>query len=93
MYRYERTAGSGMKVHLKAVGNPDRDEPSDMGVPEAWVPVSSLSEASKVCRGFIQDNDLGASNWAGGEIQDGHAIVAKVSYNGHVWSPKGEKLL
>lgn len=74
-----------MKVQLRAVGNPDHREPPDIGCPSRWVEVASYEEASKVCRQYILDNDLGGGNWTGGTIKQGDKKIAYVSYNGRVW--------
>jgi hypothetical protein len=47
-----------------------------------------FAEASVLCRTYITENDLGASDWAGGDVRDHTgARVARVSYNGRVWPP------
>lgn len=79
-----------MKVTLKSVGNPDFGENPNESV---WgcednkeVTVNSFKEASKVCSKFIEENDLGSGNWAGGQIKDDSGkVIAFVSYNGRVW--------
>jgi hypothetical protein len=51
------------------------------------VPVKSYKEASRECRQYIEEHNLGAGNWTGGEIYDAKTgeVVAHVSYNGRVW--------
>ena len=53
--------------------------------------VSDLKEAAKVCREYIEDDGLGASDWRGGEVvlEETGLCVAVVSYNGRVWFPGG----
>ena len=74
-------------VDLRARRNPDfppRDLP-----PRCRVVVTNLSEASQACLQFIEEHDLGGSEWSGGEVLDAATgkVVALVSYNGRVWSP------
>lgn len=64
------------------------------GVPVEKKQVSSLQEASKVCREYIEKHDLGGSNWSGGKVFDKTGKqIAYISYNGRVWSPDGIKEL
>lgn len=79
-------------VKLSAVGNPDFDEPKDIGVPSKQVPVDSYAEASKVAQAFIAEHDLGGGNWSGGQILEGSKVVARVSYNGKVWEPNAHDI-
>jgi hypothetical protein len=50
---------------------------------------SSIENASKVFRDFIESNDFGASNCAEAFVKDGRKILARVSYNGKVWEFDG----
>lgn len=55
--------------------------------------VPDITGAVRTCRAYIEEEDLGSSNWAGGAVfrDDGtRACVAIVSYNGRVWVPSGE---
>ena len=74
------------KVRLKAHGVD--------AVPECWVPVSGVIEASKVCRAYIENYDLGNSNWLGGEIRTlaDDQVIGRVSYNGRIWAPDGTEI-
>jgi hypothetical protein len=51
------------------------------------VAVDDFPAASKACRDYIEENDLGGGNWTGGDIRENGKVVAKVSYNGTVWPP------
>ena len=76
-------------VKLSGSGNPDYDEPRDIGVPTEWRPVRDWADASRIVRSFIDRWNLGGGNWTGGEIRQGSStgkIIAHVSYNGRVWS-------
>ncbi|AOG03400.1 hypothetical protein [Bosea sp. RAC05] len=84
-------------VTLSSVGNPtyaqDPDRPLP-GVANMRKPVVNFIEASRVCRKYIDDNDLSSRNWSGGDVHDrSGALVAKVSYNGKVWTPEGANTL
>ncbi len=84
-------------VTLSSVGNPDfgqNPERALPGVAGMRKPVKDLVEASRVCLKYIEDNNLGGGNWAGGDVHDrSGALVAKVSYNGKVWTPEGANSL
>lgn len=55
------------------------------------VTVPDLEEASGVCRAYIEDDGLAASEWLGGEVisEETRLCVAVVTYNGRVWMPSG----
>lgn len=86
----------GLYVLLGSCGNPDmgqNPEQSLYGCDEGgWLRVASLEEAAVRCREFIEQNGLGSSQWAGGEIRRvlkggsiaDSGIEAKVSYNGRI---------
>lgn len=81
-------------VILDSIGNPDHDEDPTRrlpGVDRRIVPVADFAAASKACRDYIEENNLGAGNWAGGKIHSEGKVVAEVSYNGKVWPPGGYK--
>lgn len=51
------------------------------------VAVSTLEEASKVCRKYLKRTGLGSRAWDGGEVKDeAGKAVAWVSFNGKVWA-------
>ena len=80
-------------VRLASVGNPDyRQDPKRPMYGAArnkTVAVDSMEEASRASLEFINNNNLGSGNWAGGDVTDSvGAIVAHVSYNGRVWEGK-----
>lgn len=82
-----------LRVTLASVGNPDFNQNPNRPMwgceKNKTVTVASYKEASEVCSKFINDNDLGSGNWAGGEIlDDKNKVIAHVSYNGRVWEGK-----
>lgn len=85
-------------VVLANRGNPDHGQDPDQPLPgtdpDHERTVATLDQASLVCRTYIEANDLGAGNWAGGEIRrlDG-TMVGRVAYNGRVFSPDGKTIL
>jgi len=84
-----------MFVVLSATGNPDFGQFGSIGVPRRVVEVASYREASRVCRAYIDDYDLGCGNWTGGTVYSDRARrrkVARVSYNGRVWAPDGSEI-
>jgi hypothetical protein len=65
------------------------------GMRTRHAPVLSADEASSIWRAFVEDNDLGASDLkhdSGFIYSNDRKLVAKVSYNGRVWTPNGELL-
>lgn len=81
------------EVQLDSRGNPDfRQDPGNPlpGVPSKRVPASSLVEAAKLCRAYIDEHELGGGNWTGGDVFVDDDLVARVSYNGRVWRAKSE---
>ena len=79
-----------MKVRLANCGNPDHGQnPNEpvWGCPHASFPVvGTLEEARRVCLRYIAKWELGGSQWAGGQVYDGHGNqIANISYNGRVW--------
>lgn len=78
-----------LKVALSSGGNPDHFQvpfESLPGVPKSARLVNSIAEASRLCSQYIEKHELGAGNWTGGDIFEGSALVARVSYNGRVWA-------
>lgn len=66
------------------------DDPTDPAR-ERKIPVDDLGDASRKFREFIERNRLGMGNLTrrSGWVLEGGAMVARVSYNGAVWSPEG----
>ena len=51
-----------------------------------FIEVSSLKNASLLCKKFIDRFNLSSSNWMGGLIvDDNFNFIARVSFNGRVW--------
>lgn len=81
-----------MLVTMKSRGNPDYNQDptrSLCGVPKSVAVVLSLEEASKTCLDYIEEYELGAGNWAGGEVTQGGQLLARISFNGRIWLPDG----
>jgi hypothetical protein len=80
-------------IHLAAEGNPDFDEPRNIGVPPRIVAVETMADASAAAREYIKAHNLGGGNWIGGEIRDlAGNEVARVSYNGRIWDLQGKEI-
>ena len=48
--------------------------------------VNNLLEAKNLTQKFINEFDLGGSNWIGGKVIDEeNNFIARISYNGRVW--------
>ena len=76
-------------VQLAACDNPDYNHAADAvrEAPARRVKVKDLAEAAQVCRQYIDEHDLGAGHWTGGQVFEGETQVARVSYNGRLWYP------
>lgn len=90
---YPNAAAGALEVKFSHCKNPDIcggywQHPLDAGRPR-WIKTNSLDEAADFCRAFIARNELGSGNWNGGTVRQGKKIVARVSYNGRVWTPEG----
>jgi len=72
------------ELKLASVPNPDRDEWFAPG-PLQVVSVKSLLEASRKCKKYIAEYNLGAGNWVGGQVSKNNKQVARISYNGKIW--------
>ncbi len=76
-------------TYLNSCGNPDHGEDPDSPLPGAQselVAVTSLSEAVEACMRFIETQELGGGNWAGGGVYAVTGeLVAYISYNGRIW--------
>lgn len=76
-------------VHLQSRGNPDLgQDPRDPQSPGSTVGVADFVAASQACRDYIGRWAMGGGNWTGGAVSSTQTgrIVARVSYNGRVWS-------
>ena len=76
-------------VRLSARQNPDMPPRDDL--PRArTLRVATLEEASERCHQLIAEHDVGGGKWGAGRDRDAvtGVTVAKVSYNGRVWTPK-----
>ena len=58
---------------------------------ELYLFVESLRDASMILREWVTRNGLGGGNMARccGEVTEDNRVIAKVSYNGRVWTPEG----
>jgi hypothetical protein len=78
-----------LTVVLDTRGNPDFGENPRRpvkGLRKRVVSVATIGEASRVCRTFIEANELGGGNWTGGQVFDySGQHVAQISYNGRAW--------
>ena len=77
-----------MEVMLASCGNPDHYQDPDQPMwgceSDSKVSVKSLDEASVECRKFIERNELGSGNWAGGDVLEGGKCVSRIAYNGRI---------
>jgi len=84
-------------VTLSSCGNPDYGQDPEQclpGVPTVSCPVQNYAEASRACQDYITQHNLGSGNWCGGKVTDSlHKELARVSYNGKVWTLEKEPQL
>jgi len=89
-------AKRNLTVTLESCGNTDLGQDSRRPLPgvPSWrrKRVTSLASASKACLKYIAEHSLGYGNWIGGDIYEGAAYVARVSYNGRLWLEDGKEL-
>ena len=82
-----------MKITLRAYGNPDFRQYTDIA-PKETVSVASLNEAVVVARRYIAHHNLGGGNWGtqSGRVFDGKQQIASVSYSGRLWDMGGNEI-
>jgi hypothetical protein len=77
-------------VLLTTCGNPDHGQnPYETlwGVPTERVYTASIEECQQRVMEYIDEYELGAGNWAGGEVYDGLGnVIGHISYNGRFWT-------
>ncbi len=78
----------GMVVELRGSGNPDMRQYADVAEPKT-VRVKSLKEAAAICMKYIEENELGAGNWGGegGIVRENGKQIARIAYNGKIFTP------
>lgn len=80
------------RIMLAACGNPDHGENPYINVVKGnlvepgFAFGNSIDEVVGIAQHYIEDNDLGAGNWKGGDIYLGNVLVGHMSYNGRVWA-------
>lgn len=75
-------------VVLAAFGNPDHgQDPTKPLVQTQGAQADTIEELSKKVREFIEENNLGAGNWTGGEVYEvaTNKVIGRISYNGRFW--------
>lgn len=81
-------------VELKSVGNIDHGENPNApvpGVPDQMMVCTSIEDCQQCVEEYIEEYDLGAGNWAGGNVYEYLGkLIGYISYNGRFW-PKEEK--
>jgi hypothetical protein len=58
-----------------------------------WMLVDTIEDGSAEVRRYIDEHDLGGSDWRGGTVTDIHTgeKVARISYNGRIWPAEGAR--
>jgi hypothetical protein len=78
-----------LTVKLSSAPNPDLNQ-TYAPAPSQTVKISTLEEASALCRQYIDKWDLGSGNCTGGQVEEDGREIAQVSYNGRVWEGLNE---
>ena len=74
------------QIVLASCGNPDRGQnPNESISPTKIVVVNSIEECQVVVSKYVDDYDLGAGNYAGGQVYQDGDYIGRVSYNGRFW--------
>ena len=79
------------KVILSACGNIDHNENPYNNIVNyeiiepCEVECSSIKECQEAVLKYIDDNNLGAGNWTGGDVTKNNKKVGYISYNGRFW--------
>ena len=77
------------KVMLMSVGNPDFGQRGKQS-PTMTAPVDNLRDARDIAMAYIAKWNLGAGNWRGSAgcvyPHDSAICIARISYNGRVWT-------
>ena len=83
-----------LTVKFSSCGNPDfpGQKTADRPAPTLILEIRDLKDASKKCRSYIENWNLGGGNWAGGQVFRGSKQIAWVSYNGRVWDMNGKEI-
>jgi hypothetical protein len=79
-------------IRCEGNGNPDHGQYAPVANVQV-LEVKTLAEIPAIVREYVDFWNLGGGNWTGraGEIRarKGGKVVARVSYNGRLWTPKG----
>jgi len=84
------------QVRLSARGNPDMNQDPDRslpGVPDLELVASTLAQARDFCLAYIAEHNLGAGNWAGGQVSTDGVQLARIRYNGRTFNRAGQEML
>ena len=84
-----------LEVELGAEPNPShsfRRHEGSVKLKTHRVKVKSLNEARNKVMSFIEENDLGAGNFTGGDLFSHGKKIGSVSYNGRLWNLKNEPI-
>jgi len=87
------TINYAFAVVCKSLGNPVylQNELESVS-PENMFSSNTLDEASKICREYILNFNLGGGNWAGGQVyHPKKGLIANISFNGKVWKLNNTK--
>lgn len=83
-------------VILSACGNVDHFENPYMNIVDGCFVYQgfgisdSIEGCQDIVRKYIDDNNLGAGNWSGGEVFKNGEYIGEISYNRRFWSKDDE---
>lgn len=79
------------QIVLTSCGNPDFGQnPRKPMSPAKCISANSIEECQVAARKYVDDYDLGAGNWSGGQVYQDGEYVGYVSYNGRFWDKDSE---
>jgi DNA (cytosine-5)-methyltransferase 1 len=92
--KFGRKFANELEVVLCSTGNPDHGQTISQSPEQRWR-VSSLKQASTVCREYISEWNLGSGNWSGdsGKVFQNGNHVATIAYNGRILFEKTKSIV
>lgn len=86
--RFVEDLGMDVLISFCDSASPDLDDYSPHGGTASlmWVPVESIGDAVAVVREFIKEHAVSNTDWLGGQVRAGAAMLGKVGYQGE-WQP------
>lgn len=79
------------QILLTSCGNPDFGQnPYESMSPAKTVRANSIEECQVAACQYVDDYDLGAGNYSGGQVYQDGEYIGRISYNGRFWDKDSE---